>query len=100
MPSNVYFQPVVPHQDPGAIETGLRRLLVESGMPGCVDKGDDAVVKMHFGEEGNTGHVAPRYVAVIADLLRLKAASITVSDSNTLYHGRRMVSGRSRAACT
>jgi uncharacterized Fe-S center protein len=45
---------------------------------------------MHFGEEGNIGHVRPDYVRTIVGLIAEKKASTVVSDTNTLYVGRRV----------
>lgn len=44
---------------------------------------------MHFGERGNTGHVKPEYIRVIAQELISRQAFPTVSDTNTLYRGDR-----------
>ncbi len=89
MKNPVFFLPVSLAEKTPAIEAGLARLLSESAVLGCVDKGDVAVIKMHFGEEGNTGHVAPGHVGVISGLLRRTASDVIVADTNTLYKGRR-----------
>jgi hypothetical protein len=92
MKSPVYFLPVSASDDPATVESGLRTLLLESKIFDCIQAGDGAVIKMHFGEEGNTGHVSPRLVGVVSGLLRQKARDVVVSDTNTLYRGRRTAS--------
>lgn len=92
MKSPVHFLPVSASDEPATVESGLRSLLLESKVFDCIEAGDDAVIKMHFGEEGNTGHVSPRLVGVVSGLLRQKARDVVVSDTNTLYRGRRTVS--------
>ena len=47
------------------------------------------MLKLHFGEEGNTGYVRPAYVSLIVEDLLQRKAHAVVSDSNTLYRGRR-----------
>jgi uncharacterized Fe-S center protein len=44
---------------------------------------------MHFGEEGNTGFVSPAYAAVICHKILIAGAVAFLSDTNTLYKGRR-----------
>jgi uncharacterized Fe-S center protein len=46
-------------------------------------------VKLHFGEEGNTGYVKPEYLKVVCDKVKEKGATPFLSDTNTLYRGRR-----------
>ncbi len=55
----------------------------------CVRKGDLTAVKIHFGEEGNTGHVNPVYAGVICRHILQREATPFISDTNTLYNGRR-----------
>lgn len=92
MNNSVYFLPAPSRADHSAFDAGLRRLLLESNAFGTVASDDSAVVKMHFGEEGNTGHVSARHIAVIAKQLRSKTESVIVSDTNTLYRGKRTAS--------
>jgi uncharacterized Fe-S center protein len=45
---------------------------------------------MHFGEEGNTGFVRPAFLRIICSGLCAQGAEPFISDTNTLYRGRRM----------
>ena len=90
MKSRVYFIPLSEHDAPASAEPRLTRLLSESGIFNFLKERDRAAVKMHFGEEGNTGHVRPQYLRVICDAIKKKGALPFLSDTNTLYRGRRV----------
>ncbi len=89
MKSTVYFIPV------GAADTGktiaqkLNALLEKSRALEFINKGQRAAVKLHFGEEGNRGYVKPEYVRVVCEHIRRRQAEPFLSDTNTLYRGRR-----------
>jgi uncharacterized protein len=87
MRSTVYYVPVADGDSQGTIQAKFGRLLDESGMLAGVHQEDRAVIKIHFGEEGNTGYVKPDYIRVLTDKLPARAV---LSDTNTLYSGRRM----------
>jgi len=67
-------------------------LLEKSGLLDFVRKDSRGVVKIHFGEEGNTGFVDPAYVNVLTGYLKKKGSDVILADTNTLYKGRRMES--------
>ncbi len=46
-------------------------------------------IKIHFGEPGNLAYLRPNFAARMADLLRSLGAKPFLTDSNTLYSGRR-----------
>jgi hypothetical protein len=92
MKSSVYFVPVQDSDEIPLVQSKIRRLLDQSHVLDCVSAHDRAVIKMHFGEEGNTGFVRPPYVRVLADMIASKGASTILSDANTLYRGRRVKS--------
>ncbi len=54
-----------------------------------IEKGDDVVVKAHFGEDGNTGYVKPDFLRIVSDVIREKGGHPVLADSNALYKGRR-----------
>lgn len=86
MKSAVFFVELKPKDDP---VSELARLIGRSGVLDCVSAGDDAAIKLHFGEQGNTGFVRPALVRVIVDALKARRAKPFLSDTNTLYQGRR-----------
>ncbi len=90
MKSHVYSIAV---SNSDSVETNagkLKRLLDESKILDFLKKGDRAALKLHFGEEGNTGYVKPQYVRLICESIRAKSALPFVADTNTLYRGKRM----------
>ncbi|MFA5275710.1 MAG: HAD-IA family hydrolase [Candidatus Omnitrophota bacterium] len=87
--SKVYYIPVKNSDDINSISRKLKALLKKSGILDFTHRGYKTAVKMHFGEEGNTGFVRPEYVRIICDELKRKGAAAFLSDTNALYHGRR-----------
>jgi uncharacterized Fe-S center protein len=89
MPSKVYFIKVSNSESVREIAGKFSRLLKESGCLDFIRKDDLAVVKLHFGEEGNTGYVLPEYVRVACDAVIKGGGRPVLSDTNTLYCGKR-----------
>ena len=46
-------------------------------------------IKLHFGEPGNLAFIRPNYAARIADMVRSFGGKPYLTDSNTLYSGKR-----------
>jgi hypothetical protein len=90
MKSTVYFVAVKDAEDIQTINSQLKKLLEKSKVLDIIGKKDKVVVKMHFGEAGNTGYVRPVHVRVICDELKHKGAVAALSDANTLYRGKRL----------
>ena len=90
MKSKVYLLPVSQSDAEESVGLKLRALIENYGVLSAVKAGDKAVLKIHFGEQGNTGYVRPAYAAVIAKAVLEARAVPVISDSNTLYRGRRM----------
>jgi len=89
MKSPVYFIKVRNGETPVSVQKKVAFLLEKSSLFDFVSPKDDAVIKLHFGEEGNKGFVKPEYVKVICDQLRKLQARPVLVDTNTLYKGRR-----------
>ena len=87
--SKVYFVKVQNLEAMPSVIERLRRLLEKSGILGFLRPQETAAIKLHFGEEGNTGFVKPEYVHLICDAIRKNGADCFISDTNTLYQGRR-----------
>lgn len=87
--SRVYFVPVPDAADGPAVVEKLRRLIDKSRILKDIKKEHSVAVKMHFGEEGNTGFVSPEYARVICEKIIGKGAPAFLADTNTLYKGRR-----------
>jgi uncharacterized Fe-S center protein len=89
MKSKVYFIRVLNSDSVNNVADKLRRLLKVSDALGFIRKGEKAVLKMHFGEDGNVGFVRPEYVRLVCEAVRKKDAECVLLDTNTLYRGRR-----------
>ncbi|MDD2679701.1 MAG: DUF362 domain-containing protein [Candidatus Omnitrophica bacterium] len=87
MTSRVYFVKVNISDPIAAVQDKLLRLLDKSNLFAFIKPFDSVAVKLHFGEEGNTGFVRPEYLKVICDKVKEKAALPFLSDTNTLYKG-------------
>ncbi|MDD5130859.1 MAG: DUF362 domain-containing protein [Candidatus Omnitrophica bacterium] len=90
MKSKVYFVPLDSLIDQAAISHKIKYLVEESKVLDFIQKKDNIVLKLHFGEEGNTGFVRPEYVGVISGAAIVRGAGLFLSDTNTLYRGRRL----------
>ena len=67
----------------------FRRLAETAGI-GDIDMQDKFVaVKMHFGEPGNIAYLRANYAKALCDLIKEKGGKPFLTDSNTLYIGRR-----------
>ncbi|MDD5731236.1 MAG: DUF362 domain-containing protein, partial [Candidatus Omnitrophica bacterium] len=89
MKSKVYFIPSDNKDDIQAVQLKLSKLLEKSLLMDVESKGGKACIKLHFGEDGNTGYVKPEFVRVLRDDIVRRGASCFISDTNTLYKGRR-----------
>jgi uncharacterized Fe-S center protein len=90
MKSKVYFIPVEDSSDIKEVNRRLGILFDRSGILSTAGLGGKTVIKIHFGEEGNTGFVRPEHLKVICDRVSVNADSVLLSDANTLYRGRRI----------
>jgi len=88
--SRVYFIGVQENESEASVSGKVLALVRKSGLFSRINAQDKVVLKLHFGETGNTGYVRPAYVAAVAGGVLEKKAFPVVSDSNTLYRGRRM----------
>jgi uncharacterized Fe-S center protein len=90
--SPVYFVPIQQADSLAAVRDRLKTLLDRSRILDDMAPADRCVIKIHFGEEGNTGFVCPDYVGSIVKRITARGATAVLSDSNTLYKGRRTTS--------
>ncbi len=65
------------------------RLLERAGLRDAVSEGDLVAVKLHFGEQGNTGFVHPVFVREVVSRIKAHGGSPFLTDANTLYRGQR-----------
>ncbi len=67
----------------------VERLAKRAGMEDIDFKNKFVAIKIHFGEPGNLAYIRPNYAARVAQLLRSLGGKPFLTDSNTLYSGRR-----------
>lgn len=67
----------------------LDRLMRRAGIEKISFKNQFAAIKMHLGEPGNIAYLRPNYAKTCADLIKSLGGKPFLTDSNTLYVGRR-----------
>jgi uncharacterized protein len=67
----------------------LDRLTKEAGMKNIDFKNKFVAIKIHFGEPGNLAYIRPNYAARIVKTIQELGGRAFLTDSNTLYTGRR-----------
>ena len=86
--SKVYFTNL--RTNPGySLLDKLQKLVVEAGMTTIDFKDQFVAIKIHFGEPGNLSYLRPNYAAKIVKLIKELGGKPFLTDSNTLYSGRR-----------
>jgi uncharacterized Fe-S center protein len=88
MTSKVFFTDLRAKPGLGLLDK-LEKLIRKAGI-GEIDFADKfTAVKIHFGEPGNLAYIRPNYAARLVKFLQEKNAKVFLTDSNTLYSGRR-----------
>ena len=72
-----------------SLVTRVGQLLERAGLAGAIAEGDFVAIKLHFGEEGNTGFVSPVFVREVVARLKKHGGKPFLTDANTLYSGER-----------
>lgn len=88
MVSKVYFAPVRSIKKRSMV-TRVGTLLERAGIARTVAEGDLVAIKMHFGEQGNTGFVHPVFVRETVARVKQHGGKPFLTDANTLYSGMR-----------
>jgi uncharacterized Fe-S center protein len=68
----------------------LDQLMKKAGGMDIIKNGGRCAVKTHFGEDGNINFVSPLYVRRIVDAVRKAKGKPFLTDTTTLYGGRRL----------
>ncbi len=86
--AKVWFAPV---RSPGkkSMVTRAGALLERAGLAEAIADDDLVAVKLHFGEEGNTGFVRPIFVRDVVARIKTAGGKPFLTDGNTLYRGQR-----------
>jgi len=89
MSSKVYFIEASVKDGEKTISEKARRLFKAAKFKNCFAENDFTAIKVHVGEGANNTYVKPTYIkGLIDELLALKTSPF-VTDTNTLYVGRR-----------
>jgi len=87
-PSDVFFVPLRTQRKRSLLER-INLALTRAGIDNMIVEDDKVAVKVHFGEEGNTGFVSPLYARNIVSRIKDLGAKPFLTDTNTLYSGKR-----------
>ncbi|MCL1972746.1 MAG: DUF362 domain-containing protein [Endomicrobia bacterium] len=82
MSSKVYFLPWERREE-------LPKFLKAAKVFNHVKARNFLAIKIHFGEDGNKGYIKPEYVAPVVKIAREKTAFPFLTDSSTIYVGKR-----------
>ena len=88
MSATVFFAPMRSAMKRSMV-TRVGGLLGRAGLADAVAEGDLVAIKLHFGEQGNTGFVHPVYLREVARRVRDAGGKPFLTDANTLYRGER-----------
>jgi len=86
--ADVYFLDLTKSYRKNIIEM-IEKLIDVSGGLKIIDKSTVCAVKLHVGERGNVNFVSPGYVKVVTDMIDRAGGSCFLTDTTTLYSGRR-----------
>lgn len=86
--SRVFFTPMRT-EGKKSLVTRAGRLLERAGLADAIEDDDLVAIKLHFGEQGNTGFVNPVFLREVVAKVRDAGGKPFLTDSNTLYRGQR-----------
>lgn len=89
MKSPVYHIPAAGAESAESLSDKARRVYLAMGLNEKIAEDDFAALKIHFGEAGNTGHIKPAWLGGLVWEVRQRTKHAFLTDSNTLYVGRR-----------
>jgi uncharacterized Fe-S center protein len=87
-PATVWFVPMRSEKKESLVKR-VGKLLKRAGLEKAIADGDLVAVKLHFGEEGNTGFVHPIFLREVVRRVRKHGGRPFLTDCNTLYRGKR-----------
>jgi len=89
MTSKVYFMPVQDDEPMASLQAKLDRLFEQCGAGQVLSKGAFVGIKLHLGEKPDTQYLDPALVKVVVDRAHKAEARPFLTDTCTLYNGRR-----------
>ncbi|MRS12306.1 MAG: DUF362 domain-containing protein [Actinobacteria bacterium] len=88
MSATVFFAPMR-SQMKRSMVARVGGLLQRAGLGDAIAEDDLVALKLHFGEQGNTGFVHPVYLREVVRRVRDAGGKPFLTDANTLYRGQR-----------
>lgn len=85
----VYFKSVKPGAGLKDIALANLELIKKLDAFSAIEANDFVAIKMHFGDEGNIGHIKPETVRALADEIKARKARPFLVETSTLYVGMR-----------
>lgn len=89
MASKVYYAKIGSKDSVDAISKKLSALIRKSGVLDFIKKDDFAAIKLHFGDEGNTGHIKSEWVAETVKHVKKITRNSFLTDTNVIYKASR-----------
>ncbi len=89
MKPKVYFIELKDGATPAQQAEAMKKLYDFAGVSAIISEHDFVAIKVHVGEEGNTTHMKPEVVRVIADEVKAKGGLAFLTETSTLYKGER-----------
>lgn len=89
MKSPVYFFPARKHESDGVLAEKTEKLYLALSLNEKIEKDSFVALKIHFGEKDNTGYIRPVWIERLIRLVGERSDRAFLTDSNTLYVGRR-----------
>lgn len=87
--SKVYFVPTKKGGDEKTLAKKVKVLIQKSGILDGIKKDGYIGIKLHFGEEDNTGFIRPALVREVAGLCKSRSKHVALIETNTIYIGLR-----------
>lgn len=87
--SKVYFANMRASKRSESLVSKLSKLFYAAGFHELYKPNELVAIKLHFGEEGNTGFIRPIYIRKIVEDLKKQQTKPFLTDANTLYVGTR-----------
>lgn len=89
MSSKVFVIAASGREAPEALSEKALRAYLATGLDAKLGGDDFVALKIHFGERNNTGHIDPRWLRGIVGAVGKRTPRAFLTDTNTLYVGRR-----------
>lgn len=87
--NTVYFSPFTGSDTLESNCEKIKALFRKNGFNKLIKKDDFVALKMHLGEEKKSASISSAYVKTVADLVKEAGGRPFVTDTNTMYEGKR-----------